>query len=104
MDFSSRLDPKFKGISKTILENAVYISYISNLNAIILYGSETWCLRENEMAILRRTEKSMVRAMCGIKLMDRKNTKEPMSTICWVYIIRWISWQEQMGYVGMGMF
>ena len=22
----------------------------------MLYGSETWCLRENEMAILRRTE------------------------------------------------
>ena len=35
----------------------------------MLYGSETWCLRENEIAILRRTERAMVRAMCGAKLM-----------------------------------
>ena len=33
-------------------------------------GSETWCLRENEMAILRRTDRAMVRAMCGAKLME----------------------------------
>ena len=24
------------------------------------YGSETWCLRENEIAILRRTEKTII--------------------------------------------
>ena len=28
------------------------------------------------MAILRRTERTMVRSMCGVKLMDRKNTEE----------------------------
>ena len=37
----------------------------------MLYGSETWCLRENEMEILRRTEKAMVRAMCDAKLMEK---------------------------------
>ena len=43
----------------------------------MLYGNETWCLRENEMAILRRTERAMVRAMCGAKLMKKKRaTKE----------------------------
>ena len=31
----------------------------------MLYGSETWCLRENEMVVLRRTERAIVRAMCG---------------------------------------
>ena len=31
------------------------------VRSAILYGSETWCLKENEKAILRRTE----RAMCG---------------------------------------
>ena len=44
----------------------------------MLYGSETWCLRENEVAILRRTERAMIRAMCGVKLMDKKNTEELM--------------------------
>ena len=43
----------------------------------MLYGSETWCVRENEMAILRRTEKAMMRAMCGVKIILKK--KEPRS-------------------------
>ena len=42
----------------------------------MLYGSETWCLRENEMAILRRTERAMVRVMCGAKLIKKKRTEE----------------------------
>ena len=27
---------------------------------LVMYWSGTWCLRENEMAILRRTERAMV--------------------------------------------
>ena len=34
----------------------------------ILYGSEAMYLIESEMEILRRTERSMMRAMCGVKL------------------------------------
>ena len=37
------------------------------VRSAMLYGSETWCLKENEKAILRRTERAMVRAMCGQK-------------------------------------
>ena len=33
------------------------------VRSAILYGSEAWCLREIEMAILR-TERAMIRAMC----------------------------------------
>ena len=43
----------------------------------MLYGSETW-LRENEMAILRRPDRAMVRAMCGAKLMEKKRTEDLM--------------------------
>ena len=42
----------------------------------MLYGSETWCLGENEMSILRRTERGMVRAMWGSKLMAKKRTED----------------------------
>ena len=43
----------------------------------MLYGSEVWCLREKEMAILKRTERAIIiRAMCGVKLLDRKNSEE----------------------------
>ena len=44
-------------------------------------ASETWCLRENEMAILRRTEITMVRAICGAKLMEKKRTKDLMELL-----------------------
>ena len=47
----------------------------------MLYGSETWCLRENEMVILRRTERAMVRAMCGAKLMERRRTEDLMEML-----------------------
>ena len=51
------------------------------VRSAILYGSETWCLEENEKAILRRTERAMVRAMCGQKVVDRKTTEEQMNML-----------------------
>ena len=47
----------------------------------MLYGNETWCLSENEMTILRRTERAMVRAMCGEKLMEKKRTEDLMEIL-----------------------
>ena len=47
--------------------------YQSCVRSAMLYGSETLCLRENEMAILRRTEKAMMRAMCGVKLIEKRS-------------------------------
>ena len=55
--------------------------YRTCVRSAMLYGSETWCLRENEVAILRRTERAMVREMCGMKLADKKNTKELMDML-----------------------
>ena len=46
----------------------------------MLYGSEAWFLREKEMAILR-TERAMIRAMCGVKLLDRRNSEELMDML-----------------------
>ena len=46
-----------------MLNGAVYESY---LVPAILPGSKAWCLNESEMGILRLTERSMVRAMCGV--------------------------------------
>ena len=47
----------------------------------ILYGSETWCLREKEVAPLRRTKRAMMIAMSVIKLFDRKNTNKLMQML-----------------------
>ena len=42
----------------------------------MLYGSETWCVSQNEIVILQRTERAMVRNICGVKLMDKKSSKD----------------------------
>ena len=42
------------------------VVYRTCVRSAMLYESETWCLRESEMAILR-SERAMVRSMCGIK-------------------------------------
>ena len=57
------------------------VVYRSCARSAMLYGSETWCLRESEMAILRRTERAMVRSMCGVKLVDRKNMEKLMEML-----------------------
>ena len=44
-------------------------------------GSETWGLRENEIAILKRAERSMVRAICSVKLVDKRSIVELMDML-----------------------
>ena len=45
------------------------------------YGSETWCLCLNEIGIMQRTERAMVGSMCGVKLADKKLTKDLMQML-----------------------
>ena len=51
------------------------------VRSAILYGNETWCLKENEKAILRKTERAMVRVICGQNVVDRKTTEEQMDML-----------------------
>ena len=46
------------------------------VRSAILQKSEARCLNENGKAILARTERAIVRAMCGQKVVDRKTTEE----------------------------
>ena len=55
--------------------------YRNCVRSAMLYGSETWCLRQTDMAILRRTERAMMRSMCGEKLVDRKKMEELMEIL-----------------------
>ena len=40
-----------------------------------------WFLKENEVVILRRAERSMVREMCDVKSVDKRNTEELMNML-----------------------
>ena len=39
----------------------------------MLYKIETWCLGKDERAVLRRIERAIIRAMCDVKIIKRKN-------------------------------
>jgi hypothetical protein len=47
----------------------------------MIYGGETWVLRKEEEGVLQRAERAMVRMMCGVKLTDRKSSKQFMSMV-----------------------
>ena len=51
------------------LKEADYNSYV---RPVVLNESKEWCLKESEMRILRRTERSMMREMSGVQLKDRE--------------------------------
>jgi len=41
-----------------------------------MYGSETWPVKVEHELTLNRTEMSMIRRMCEVKLNERKKTEE----------------------------
>ena len=47
----------------------------------MLYGSKAWHLGQNEIENLQRTEKVMMRSMCGVKLMGKNLTKDLMQML-----------------------
>ena len=51
------------------------------MRSAMLYGTEMWCFRENKVAISRKVERSMVRAMCSVNFMDKRNTVELMEML-----------------------
>ena len=51
----------------------IYRSYV---RSAMLYGRVTLCLRENEMAILKRNQKVITRAMCGVELIEKRSRQE----------------------------
>ena len=42
----------------------------------LTYGSKTWAMKVMNMQRLERTEKMMIRWMCGVTLKDRKPSEE----------------------------
>ncbi len=42
----------------------------------MMYGSETWAMKVEDMQRLERAENMMIRCMCGVTLKDRKGSDE----------------------------
>jgi len=50
--------------------------YSACVQCVMTYGSETWAMKVEDMQRLERTEKMMIRWMCGVTLKDRKSSVE----------------------------
>ena len=70
--YGERFSPLLRGVACK--------SYVVSAN---LCGSEAWCLKESGMRILRRTERSIVRAMCGAQINAGKNASDLMLLFGW---------------------
>ena len=46
--------------------------YAACVRSVMLYGSETWAVKEEDVRRLKRTEMGMMRWMCGASLNDRR--------------------------------
>ena len=50
--------------------------YRACVQSVLVYGSETWAMKVDDMQRLERTERLMVRWMCSVSLKDRIPSKE----------------------------
>ena len=56
----------------------VRIVFKNYVRPTFLIRSESWCSKISETRILQTTEKSIMRAICGAQLKDRKRAKDLM--------------------------
>lgn len=50
--------------------------YTACVRSAMVYGSETWAMKVEDLHRLERTERMMVRWMCGVTLKDRKGSED----------------------------
>jgi len=50
--------------------------YNACVQRVLVYGSETWPVKTDDMQRLERTERMMVRWMCGVSLKNRISSEE----------------------------
>jgi len=48
--------------------------YGACVQSVLVYGTETWAMKVDDMERLERTERMIVRWMCGVSLRDRKSS------------------------------
>ena len=66
-----------KGASHT-MKGKIYSTCV---RSAMVYGSETWPMKDEDLHRLQRAEKAMMRRMCGVTLRDRVATEELYSRL-----------------------
>src|SRR5208282_561396 len=55
--------------------------YRTCVQSVMVGGSETWAMKAEDMQRLERTDRTMIRWMCGVGLSDRKASAELLSRL-----------------------
>ena len=55
--------------------------YASGVRTSMIYASETWALRKEDLMRLVRTERQMIRAMCGVTVRDKIKSVDGLSRL-----------------------
>ena len=50
--------------------------YGACVRSAMIYGSETWAMKNSHMEKLERADNAMVRRMCGVRLCDRRRSED----------------------------
>ena len=77
---------KFKDLSPILTERGASLKlkgkiYKACVQSVLVYGSETWPMKEEDRRRLERSERMMVRWMCGVTLKDRVASDELLSRL-----------------------
>ena len=72
---------KFRELSPILTSRGASIKmkgklYSARVQSAMIYGSETWAMKVEDMQRLGRTERMMVRWMCEVILKDRKSSED----------------------------
>ena len=72
--------------------------YKACVQRVLVYGSEVWPIKVEYMQRLERSEKMMVRWMCGVKLKNKISSVELYSRLdgCGGGVGRGEAWQTKM--------
>jgi hypothetical protein len=55
--------------------------YLTCVQSVMVYGSEMWAMKAEDMQRVERTERMMIRWMCGVRLSDKKASAELLSRL-----------------------
>src|SRR5208282_1075644 len=55
--------------------------YQTCVRSVMVYGSETWAMKAEDMQRLERTERMMITWMCGVRLSDKMANAELLSRL-----------------------
>ena len=77
---------KFNELAPVLTKRGVSLKlkgkiYDACVQRVLVYGSETWAIKAEDLARLRRAERMMVRRMCGVSLKDRKRSDELLNRL-----------------------